>query len=112
MDALHARLQECDGQYDLETIQACRAELQEVCGAYLAVEGAGDGGPDDPFTGSGELARTALLVHLAQAESSINNLHHMDFESDLSAVGKRLLEEIGNVRTTSEKLEQLLSTAY
>ena len=52
----------------------------------------------------GEQVETANLAALAQLETTISNLKHMDFESDLQAAGERLLEEIGDLHTARHQL--------
>ena len=92
-----------EGQ-EAATIEACLAELVKDSENYLVEQGrlgqqfSQRMGELGDMAGVGEEVEMANLDSAAQLETTISNLKHMDFHSDLSAARARLLEELGNLR--------------
>ena len=64
------------------------------------------------MAGVGEEVEMANLDSAAQLETTISNLKHMDFHSDLSAARARLLEELGNLRAARHHLRDSQDNAF
>ncbi|NQT40930.1 MAG: diguanylate cyclase [Planctomycetes bacterium] len=115
---LDTRLRAMAGKTDLETVQTCMAELLEDCETYLgeqseaADEFAGRVGELGELSELGEEVETANLEQAAQIETTISNLKHMDFVSDLESANGRLLEEIANLRIARHKLRDSQEVAF
>ena len=116
--ALNTRLHGNKGGYSPEAIWGCVAELQEVCQTYLQAEeeigeqfGDLSGESEEAKTAGGEF-ETAILDQLAQLETTLSNVQHMDFDTDLSGARKRLLSEIESVQAASDKIRDSLDAAF
>lgn len=110
LKSLDARIRECRGHYDRQTIWRCVVELQEICETYLRQQDKAAGqfgncfGESHEMAAAGEQLEAAILEQSAQLEATISNLRHMDFESDLPATSRRLLTEIERMLTAGSKL--------
>jgi len=106
------------GEFGRETIRDCLNELQADCSAYMVEQDIAATRFRERIGELGELAamgedvEMTILEETAQIETSVSNLTHMDFETDLDAAGKRLLEEIHNLRTARHKLQDSQDTAF
>jgi len=115
---IDTRLRACRGHTDAETIQSCLAELKEDCETYLAEQSEAATRFSERISELGELSslgeeiEMANLEQSAQVESTLNNLKHMDFESDLEAANKRLLEELNHLRIARHKLRDHQEMAF
>ncbi len=115
---IDARLRAVQGRSDRETIQRCLAELLEDCRTYLAEQEEAAGrfrrriGELGELSALGEQIEMASLQQAAQIETTINNLQFMDFESDLEAANRRLLDEIRNLRVARHKLRDDQEKAF
>ncbi len=115
---LDTRLRACHGRNDMETIRKCLADLQEDCRTYLAEQSEAADQFHNRLDELGEMAalgdeiEMANLEQSAQIETSLSNLQHMDFESDLEAANQRLLEEIKNLRMARHRLRDSQEAAF
>jgi len=115
---LDTRLRACRGRSDLETIRKCHDDLMEDCQMYLAEQSEAAAQFRNRIGELGELAalgeeiETANLEQTAQIESTLSNLRHMDFESDLESANLRLLEEIKNLRIARHRLRDSQEAAF
>jgi diguanylate cyclase (GGDEF)-like protein len=106
------------GEFNRETIRDCLNELQADCSAYMVEQDMAATRFRERIGELGELAamgedvEMTILEETAQIETSVSNLTHMDFETDLDAAGKRLLEEIHNLRTARHKLQDSQDVAF
>ena len=100
------------------TIEACLAELVKDSEKYLVEQGRladqfrqrmGELGD---MASVGEEVEMANLAAAAQLETTISNLKHMDFHSDLSAARARLLEELANLRAARHHLRDSQDVAF
>jgi diguanylate cyclase (GGDEF)-like protein len=118
MREIETRLRSSEGHWDAATIESCLAELEKDAAEYLEEQGRlaeqlhdrmaelGD------MTALGEQVEAANLAAVAQLETTISNLKHMDFHGDLAAAGKRLLEEIDNLRVARHNLRDDQEAAF
>ena len=118
MRVIENRLRSNEGHWDAATIESCLAELEKDAAEYLEEQGRlaeqlhdrmaelGD------MTALGEQVEAANLAAVAQLETTISNLKHMDFHGDLTAAGKRLLEEIDNLRVARHNLRDDQEAAF
>lgn len=115
---LDTRLRACRGHSDAETIRQCLTDLQEDCRTYLTEQSEAAEQFHNRIGELGELAslgdeiEMANLEQAAQIETSLSNLQHMDFESDLEAANLRLLEEIKNLRIARHRLRDSQEAAF
>jgi diguanylate cyclase (GGDEF)-like protein len=118
MGDIETRLRKREGTWDAETIAACLAELEKDAADYLAEQGRlaeqfhGRIAELGEMTAVGEQIETANLAAIAQLETTVSNLKHMDFQSDLQAAGERLLQEISNLRTARHQLRDDHEAAF
>ena len=112
------RLRSKEEGFEAATIEACLAELVKDSENYLAEQGRlaeqfrqrmGELGD---MASVGEEVEMANLAAAAQLETTISNLKHMDFHSDLSAAKDRLLEELGNLRAARHHLRDSQDVAF
>ncbi len=115
---IDTRLRTCQGNSDAETIQQCLAELKEDCESYLTEHGelaekfSERIGELGELTALGDDIEMANLEQSAQVETTLNNLTHMDFDTDLEQANARLLEEIGNLRVARHKMHDNQDAAF
>jgi len=64
------------------------------------------------MSGLGEEAEMAILEESAQVETTVSNLHHMDFTSDLEAATARLLREVDKLRAADHRLRDYLNVVF
>lgn len=112
------RLRAVAGRSDAETIRRCLEELKEDCETYLQQQREAA----EKFTARiselgelrslGEEIELANLEQSAQLETTLSNLQHMDFESDLEAANRRLLAEIHNLRIARHWLRDMQEAAF
>lgn len=106
------------GCSDPETIRRCLEQLKEDCETYLQQQREAA----EKFTARiselgelrslGEEIEMANLEQSAQLETTLSNLAHMDFESDLEAAHHRLLAEIHNLRVARHWLRDVQEAAF
>ncbi len=112
------RLRAAAGRTDPETIRRCLEELKEVCQSYLeqhreaAERFAARISELGQLRSLGEEIELANLEQAAQLETTLSNLQHMDFESDLEAANRRLLSEIHNLRVARHWLRDMQEAAF
>ena len=117
-EALDTRLRACQGRSTAETIRQCLAELLEDCEGYLAEQAEAAEkfrariGELGELAVLGETIEMANLEQASQVETTINNLKFMDFESDLEAANRRLLEELQNLRSARHRLRDDQEKAF
>ncbi|MBN2474568.1 MAG: diguanylate cyclase [Pirellulales bacterium] len=115
---IDTQLRNCRGNYDHATIEECLGKLKEDCEAYLAELGETSEKFSARIAELGELRalgdeiEMANLEQSAQIETTISNLTHMDFQSDLEAASHRLLEEIAKLRVARHKLRDNQNAAF
>ncbi len=111
-------LRQLQGKTTKESIEGYHKQLVEDCEVYLAEQAElaekfrtriGEMGE---LSDLGEEIEMANLEQAAQVETTLSNLKHMDFESDLEAANIRLLEEIGNLRYARHKLRDNQDMAF
>jgi diguanylate cyclase (GGDEF)-like protein len=115
---LDTRLRQMQGNSDRETIAECLELLREDCESYLAEQTRNAEQFSERISELGELSvlgdeiEMANLEQSAQVETTLNNLQYMDFDSDLEAANKRLLEEINNLRAARHRLRDNQEAAF
>ncbi|MFZ5829549.1 MAG: diguanylate cyclase domain-containing protein [Planctomycetota bacterium] len=115
---IDTRLRLCRGQTDIETVRECLALLREDCESYLAEQSEaaekleGRIGELGELRSLGEEIQMANMDQAAQIETSLSNLQHMDFSSDLEAANQRLLSEIHNLRMARHRLRDSQEAAF
>jgi len=115
---IDTRLRACRGHADAETIRTCLAELKEDCQLYLTEQSDAATRFSERINELGELSslgeeiEMANLEQSAQVETTLTNLKHMDFQSDLETANKRLLEELHNLRVARHKLRDHQEVAF
>ncbi|NUQ65216.1 MAG: GGDEF domain-containing protein [Pirellulales bacterium] len=115
---IDARLRAIRGRSDLDTVRRCVAELLEDCQTYLAEQSEAAErfrnriGELGELKSLGEDIEMANLEQSAQIETTISNLKHMDFESDLEAANQRILGELNHLRVARHKLRDNQETAF
>jgi diguanylate cyclase (GGDEF)-like protein len=115
---IDTRLRAIRARPDARTIQRCRDQLLEDCQAFLDEHGQAAERFGARLDELGELRalgdriEMANLEQAAQVETTISNLQHMDFESDLNAANARLLEELKNLRVARHKLRDDQERAF
>jgi diguanylate cyclase (GGDEF)-like protein len=106
------------GRSDRETIMDCWSKLKEDCESYLAEQSeaserfAARIGELGDLAGLGEEIEFANMNQASQIETTVSNLNHMDFKTDLEAANARLLEEIANLRTARHQLRDDQEAAF
>ncbi len=106
------------GNSDRPTIMDCWSKLKEDCNTYLAEQSeaaerfAARIGELGDLAGLGEEIEFANMNQASQIETTVSNLDHMDFETDLEAANARLLEEIANLRVARHQLRDDQETAF
>jgi diguanylate cyclase len=112
------RLRAVAGRTDRETIRRCLEELKEDCQTYLEQQREAAQRFTARISELGELRslgeeiELANLEQSAQLETTLSNLEHMDFESDLEAANRRLLAEIHNLRVARHWLRDMQEAAF
>lgn len=112
------RLRAVAGHTDRETIRRCLEELKEDCETYLqqqreaAERFAARISELGELRSLGEEIELANLEQAAQLETTLSNLQHMDFDSDLEAANRRLLAEIHNLRVARHWLRDMQEAAF
>ncbi len=115
---IDARLRAVQGHSDAETIRRCLEDLRQDCEIYLeqqrdaAEKFAARISELGELRSLGEDIEMANLEQAAQIETTLSNLRHMDFESDLEAANHRLLEEIHNLRVARHRLRDNQEAAF
>jgi diguanylate cyclase (GGDEF)-like protein len=115
---IEARLRAVAGRSDAKTIGKCHQDLLEDCDAFLADHGQAAERFRQRMEELGELKslgeeiETANLEQAAQVQSTVSNLRHVDFESDLEAANRRLLEELKNLRVARHRLRDDQERAF
>ena len=118
MTDIDGQLHAAQGHSTLKTVRACLDELKKNCKTYLEQQGEAADSFHDRIGELGELSdlgeeiEMINLEQVAQIETTVSNLRHMDFESDLEAANLRLLEEINNLRAASHKLRDTQEAAF
>ncbi len=93
------------------------AELEEICRPYLqGITEVTDqifnqgGDPDDTAALSGEVEQI-VLEQIAQLETTLSNLQHADFASNVSAARSRLRTDTRNTLSIAHRLQKALQVA-
>lgn len=111
-------LRAVQGNSDRQTIKDCWRKLKEDCESYLAEQSeaaqrfAGRIGELGELARLGEEIEFANMNQASQIETTVSNLVHMDFETDLEAANNRLLEEIANLRVARHQLRDDQEAAF
>ena len=106
------------GNSNQETIKDCWTKLKEDCQSYLAEQSEAAERFAARLDELGDLASVGEEIEFAnmnqasQIETTVSNLDHMDFESDLESANSRLLEEIANLRLARHQLRDDQETAF
>lgn len=106
------------GNSDRETIRDSWMKLKEDCKSYLAEQSDAAERFAARVDELGELASLGDEIEFAnmnqasQIETTVSNLDHMDFETDLEAANARLLEEIANLRLARHQLRDDQEAAF
>ena len=115
---IDSRLRACRGNSDSQTIHECYAKLKEDCESYLEEQAAAAEKFSDRIGEMGELAELGADIEMgnleqsAQVETTLSNLKHMDFDSNLEAANQRLLSEINNLRVARHKMRDNQEEAF
>ncbi len=115
---IDSRLRECRGHSDAEAIRQCWLDLKKDCETYLAEQSAAAEefenriGELGELRAMGEEIKMANLEQAAQIETTLSNLTHMDFASDLEAANTRLLEELKHLRIARHRLRDSREAAF
>ena len=89
-------------------------ELREVCDAYIRhLNKVSERLFDDPrdlgqARAVSDEVEGIILEQVAQLETTLSNLHYMDFDSGMSAAMKRLTAETENTLATARRLQKAL----
>jgi hypothetical protein len=81
------------------------AELQEICQPYKEKLNRAAETLSDQLS---DVANELVLEQLAQLETTLSNLQHMDFGSGVLAATRRLSKEAENTLSTTRKLQESL----
>ncbi len=106
------------GNSDRPTIQDCWKRLKEDCESYLAEQSeaaerfTGRIGELGDLANLGEEIEFANMNQASQIETTVSNLVHMDFETDLEFANARLLEEIAHLRVARHQLRDDQEAAF
>jgi diguanylate cyclase (GGDEF)-like protein len=115
---IDSRLRACQGHTDGETIRQCVEALKEDCEVFLAEQAEAAANLHERISELGELASLGEEIEMsnlqqgAQVETTLSNLAHMDFESDLEAANVRLLEELKHLRIARHALRDSQEAAF
>ncbi|MCR4413659.1 MAG: diguanylate cyclase [Thermoguttaceae bacterium] len=115
---IDTRLRAAKGRLDAGTVQRCLDELMTDCEIYLTEQRDAAEQLHNRIGELGELAalgeeiEMANLDQAAQIETTLSNLRHMDFQSDLEAAGARLLTEIHRLRVARHRLRDSQEVAF
>lgn len=115
---IDTRLRACRGNSDRQTIHDCYLKLKEDCETYLAEQAEAAEKFSDRIGELGELSTLGDEIEMgnleqsAQVETTLSNLEHMDFESDLEGGNQRLLAEIHNLRIARHKMRDNQEVAF
>ena len=115
---IDTRLRNVRGQSDDETIRDCWSKLLEDCETYLVEQTEAAEKFSDRIGELGELASLGEQIEFAnmnqasQIETTVSNLKHMDFDTDLEAANLRLLEEISNLSAARHQLRDDQEAAF
>ncbi len=115
---IDTRLRACKGEYDSQTIQQCLEDLKQDCETYLVEQSQAAEQFHQRLDELGALASMGEQIEMtnleqaAQIETTLSNLHHMDFSDDLQAAGERLLAEIDKLRAARHKLRDSQEQAF
>jgi diguanylate cyclase (GGDEF)-like protein len=115
---IDTKLRSCQGRSDPNVIEACVQLLGEDCAAYLAEQTEAAEkfrsriGEFGALSALGEKIEMDNLEQSAQVETTINNLHYMDFHTDPEAANSRLIEEIKNLCLARHKLRDHQEAAF
>jgi len=116
--AIETRLRSSQGQWDAAMIESCVAELEKDSEEYMAEQERLAEEFRQRMAELGEMAAVGDQIEMgnlaacAQLETTVSNLKHMDFHSDLQAAGTRLLEEIDNLRAARHYLRDNQDVAF
>lgn len=111
-------LRSIKGNSDHDTIKDCWTKLKEDCESYLAEQSEAAErfstriGELGDLASLGEEIEFANMNQASQIETTVSNLDHMDFETDLEAANARLLEEIANLRLARHQLRDDQEMAF
>ncbi len=106
------------GRTDEATIRKVIEQLKEDCRTFLAeheeaaerfrqhIDELGE------MRQLGERIEMAALEQVAQIETTLSNLDHMDFRSDLEAANARLLDELSQLRKSRHRLRDDQEQAF
>jgi len=115
---IDTRLRSLEGEFSLEDAQENLSKLETACQSHLKeLNQVSDEFRTrfDELQGLDTLAEDVDMVILeesAQIETTVSNLQHMDFESNLPAARARLLEEIHKLRAAGRKLRGYLDVVF
>lgn len=115
---IDTRLRACRGRSDRETIELCLNQLLEDCDTFLAEQGEAAErfrsriGELGELSSLGDEIETANLEQAAQIETTISNLRHMDFASDLESANRRIVEELAHLRVARHHLRDQQELAF
>ncbi|NLS96084.1 MAG: GGDEF domain-containing protein [Planctomycetaceae bacterium] len=115
---IDTELRAARGHLDEQTIMRCWQKLKEDCESYLAEQSEASERFSSRIGELGELGDLAEQIELAnmnqasQIETTISNLNHMDFKTDLEAANVRLIEEIANLRNARHQLRDNQEMAF
>lgn len=115
---IDTQLRAIRGRTDAETIRRCLALLREDCETYLTEQSEAAEKFRSRIGELGELASLGEEIEMlnmqqaSQIETTLSNLEHMDFESDLEAANARLLEELKNLRIARHTLRDSQEIAF
>jgi len=113
---LHRRLARGRAGQDTRSAWNFVAELQGVCQPYMErlenlvarLDECGNPGGEPALDGE---MQEAVLEQIAQLETTLSNLQHMDFDSGFSAAMKRLSAETASTLGVAKRLQAALLTA-
>jgi len=115
---IDSRLRACQGRTESETIEQCVELLKQDCREYLAAQGRASEQLRERVDELGELSSIAEQIEMAnleqaaQIETTLSNLDHMDFSSDLEAANERLRIELGKLREARHHLRDNQELAF
>jgi len=115
---LDAKLRARRGRFTAEFIHGCLAALRTDCENYLFEQQQLAERFSKRIDEMGELAalgeeiETTNLEQAAQIETTLSNLEHMDFETNLEAAGGRLIAELNNLRIARHRLRDTQEDAF
>jgi diguanylate cyclase len=110
MNEVDTNLRMSLGHSNEELIESCLYTLQDDCSAYLSeqqeatekvLKRSKEFGNMEALCSEIEMTNLKLA---AQVETTLSNLHYMDFKTDLEAANRRLIEEIKNLSMLRNRL--------